>query len=106
VIDNPARQKRRESELLFPVEATQLALRVSHQFLRDRAVFTLIVLCIGLTDFNALAGRAELSYAVSDGLRLALGAVSYQPSQKFGPFYGFERNDRVYANLRWSFAAN
>lgn len=27
-------------------------------------------------------------------------------SPRSGPFYGFARNDRVYASLRWSFAAS
>jgi hypothetical protein len=64
----------------------------------------LVLLSIGLSAYNALAARAELSYALSDVLRLSFGAVSFQPTHRFGPFYGFERNDRIYANLRWSFA--
>jgi hypothetical protein len=105
VLDNPGRRAPGDHELLFPVEALQLALRLSHTFLRERATFTLVLLCIGVSEWNAFAGRAELSYAILDDLRLALGAVSYQPSSHFGPFYGFERNDRVYLNLRWSFAS-
>jgi hypothetical protein len=105
VLDNPGRRAMGDRELLFPVEALQLALRVSHNFLQDRASFSLVLLCIGVSDWNAFAGRAELSYALSDDLRAALGAVSYQPSTRFGPFFGFERNDRVYLNLRWSFAS-
>jgi hypothetical protein len=104
VIDNPARRTQSSSALLFPVEATQIALRLSQTFLRDRGAFTLVALCIGLSDFNALAGRIELSYLLTDDLRAALGAVAYLPSDDFGPFYGFERNDRLYLNLRWSFA--
>ena len=106
VLDNPARRTGSDSELLFPVEATQLAFRASHRFLRDRAELTLIGLLIGVPRINAASERVELSYLPFDGVRISLGAVSYQPSQDFGPFYGFERNDRAYANLRWSFAAH
>jgi hypothetical protein len=103
VLQNPARRESATHELLFPLEAVQLALRFSQQFASDRAAFTLVLLCIGVTEFNAFAARGELSYALSDALRAALGGVSYLPSTRFGPFYGFERHDRVYLNLRWSF---
>lgn len=103
VLKNPERREDASHELLFPLEALQLALRFSQQFASDRAAFTLVLLCIGVTEFNAFAARAELSYALSDALRAALGGVSYLPSSHFGPFYGFERHDRVYLNLRWSF---
>ncbi len=106
VLDNPARRPRSDRTLLFPVEAPQLALRLSQQFLRDKLTLTVVALSIGLFAYNAFAARAELSYALSDALRLSCGAVTFQPTRRFGPFYGFERNDRVYASLRWSFAAN
>jgi hypothetical protein len=106
VIDNPERRPGSVNELLLPVEATQIALRLSQTFLRDRGTLTLVALCIGLSEFNAFAGRAELSYLLTDDLRAALGAVTYQPSAHFGPFYGFERNDRVYLNLRFSFTTH
>lgn len=106
VLDNPERRTPKEAELLFPVEATQLALRSDTRFLRDRAQLTLLVLCIGVLDFNALAARAELAYELFDAVRASLGVVTYQPSSEFGVFYGFNRNDRIYANVRWDFAAN
>lgn len=106
VLDNPDRKKGATTELLFPIEATQLAFRGTHSLLRDRLTFTAVILCIGLADFNALAARVEGAYELFDGVKLALGAVTYQTTDNFGPFYGFERNDRVYSNFRWDFAAN
>ncbi|HKP57749.1 MAG TPA: hypothetical protein VJV78_13550 [Polyangiales bacterium] len=86
--------------LLFPIEATQIAVRFSQQFFSERLTFSLLSLLIGVTTFNAWVGRAELSYALSDGLSVAIGYVTYQPSDRFGLFYGFDRNDRLFATLR------
>lgn len=105
VLDNPDRQQGAQQTLLFPVEATQLALRASQQLLRERLTLTVLALCIGLADFNAFGARFELGYALLDSLKLGVGVVTYQPSQQLGPFYGFERNDRMFASLRWDFAA-
>jgi hypothetical protein len=105
VLDNPERRPDSGYALLFPVEAGQAALRFGQALWRDRLQLTVVVLWIGLVRFNALAGRAELSYALLDALRASLGYVHYQPSSQFGPFYGFERNDRLYLNLRWDIAA-
>ncbi|MDB4973556.1 MAG: type 3 domain protein [Myxococcaceae bacterium] len=106
VLEHPGRRASSTSALLFPVQATQLALRGSHTFDHERAQLSLVLLLIGLKPFNALAARAELSYALMDAVRAAVGVVSYLPSEHFGPFYGFERNDRAYLNLRWDIAAN
>lgn len=101
VLDNPERRPELGLRPLFPVEATQLALRVNHQFLRDRASFSLFALLVGLTRFNAFAGRAELAYQILDTLSVSLGYVMYVPSDGFGYFYGFERHDRVFLTIRW-----
>ncbi len=86
--------------LLIPVEATQIVMRFSQQFLSERFTFTLLGLEIGVAEFNAWAGRAELSYAMSNGLSIALGYVTYHPSDRFGLLYGFDRDDRVFATFR------
>lgn len=86
--------------LLFPVDATQVAVRFNQQFFSERWTFSLLSLLIGVTTFNAWVGRAELSYALSDGLSIAVGYVTYHPSDQLGLFYGFDHNDRLFATLR------
>lgn len=92
---------REDLALLFPVEATQFAARFNQSFLSERLTLTLLALLIGVDRFNAWAGRAELSYMLSDGLAVSLGYVTYNPSNQFGVFYGFNRHDRVFATFRW-----
>jgi hypothetical protein len=104
VIDNPARSEHATTELLFPLEATQLVFRASLLFFRERLSVTLIALLIGLTQFNAAGVRGEFEYALRDALKVSLGYVTYQPSDDFGLFYGFSRNDRIYCNWRWDFS--
>jgi hypothetical protein len=104
VLDNPARSENPTRELLFPLEATQLSLRASFQFFRERASLTLVGLVIGLSEFNGAAVRAEFGYALRDALKVSLGYQAYQPSDDFGFFYGFSRNDRIYCNWRWDLA--
>jgi hypothetical protein len=75
--------------LLFPAEAAQLALRLSQQFVRDKLTLTVVALrSIGMFAYNAFAARAELPYALSDVLRLSFCVVTFQPTRRFGPFYG------------------
>jgi hypothetical protein len=104
VVSNPEREPGSARALLLPVEQPSLALRWNHNFLRDRLQLTLVFVLIGLTDFNAALGRGELGYVLADGLRLVLGYIAYLPGDEFGPFYGFERNDRLYLDLRWDFS--
>jgi hypothetical protein len=101
IFDNPNRSPESPRELLFPLEAPQIALRVSQRFLRDRASISALWVRIGAIDLNAWVGRLEVSYAPFDRLELTLGCVTYQPTEQFGFFYGFTRHDRVFADLRW-----
>lgn len=87
--------------LLFPVTATQLALRADHRFWRERARVAVLLGLIGLDPFNAFTGRAELGYRITDRLELTVGYVSYRPSSRFGFFYGLAKNDRVFFTARW-----
>ena len=104
VIASPERDGGRPVELLWPVEAPQLALRFDHRFLRDRAWLQFVLLLIGVDPFNAFVARGELGYALSDTLALSFGFLAYVPAEtEFGPFYGLARNDRIYCNLRWDF---
>jgi hypothetical protein len=44
-----------------------------------------------------------LTYSAADGLQVSIGYVHYFAPSEFGSLYGFENNDRAYANLRWDF---
>jgi hypothetical protein len=67
VFDNPNRSDRSRSTL-FPLEAPQLAVRITQRFFRDRAQASALWIRIGATDLNAWAARIELGYAVFDSL--------------------------------------
>ncbi len=93
------------ARVLMPYDATQLAFRLYHQFLRERAHLMLVALVVGVSPLNAWAGRAELGYSLRDALELTLGAVTYHPTESMGIFYGFNHHDRAFLNLRWTFDA-
>jgi hypothetical protein len=105
VLDNPARDRGSEISLFSPVEAPAIALRVRRTFLRERLVATLVGTWIGVAPFIGAFGRVELAYELVDAVHVALGYAAYFPSPtERGPFYGFERDDRLYSALRWDFA--
>lgn len=101
LFDNPSRQPALHTVPLFPVEATQVALRFSHRFLRDRAQVSLLGLLIGVQRLNAWAGRVDVSYAILDRLELMLGFVTYHPTDQLGFFYGFDHHERLFLDVRW-----
>jgi hypothetical protein len=101
IFDNPNRSPGSPRELLFQLEALQVALRFSQRFLRDRASISALWVRIGAIDLNAWAGRLELSYTPFERVELTVGCVTYQPTEQFGFFYGFTRHDRIFADLRW-----
>jgi hypothetical protein len=104
VFGNPERRPGSQRALLLPVESVQLAFRFKYSFWRERLQLSGLVLVIGITDFNAAIFTGDLRVELADGLWLAAGGVAYLSNAHFGPVYGFERNDRVYLDLRWDFA--
>jgi hypothetical protein len=60
-------------------------------------------LLIGVLDFKAAMLTGQLSFAMTDDLRLALGGVGYLSSRDFSVFYGFEYDNRAFLELRWDF---
>jgi hypothetical protein len=104
VFDNPERDGSSDAALFSPLEAPALALRLRHTFLRERWVFTLTGTWVGTDPFVGAFARAELEYELLPAVHAGLGYAAYFPSvTERGPFYGFERNDRLYADLRWDF---
>ncbi len=101
---SPARRTPQTHEPLWPVEATRVALRLDWRFLRERASLNLLGLLIGVVERNAWLARVELGYALTDTLRALLGFITYHPEDRFGPFHGFHRHDRVQLGLQWDFS--
>jgi hypothetical protein len=93
-------------ELLWPIEAPQIAVRVSHTFLDEKATFNLLLLLIGISPFNAFTARVDVGYKLTETFQVNLGYVAYHAGTEFGPLYGFGMNDRVLLNLRWDFSAH
>jgi hypothetical protein len=104
VFDNPARRADSRFEPLWPVEQPQFALRFNHQFLSERATLSLMGLWIGLQHPNAWVARGEIGYAIVENFQASIGAITYRPGASFGPFYGFENHDRVFAQIRWDYS--
>lgn len=90
-------------ELLWPLMSTMLGFRWMQTFGDDVLRLNLISALIGLERWNGGFVRAELARKLVDGLLLSASYVTYIPGPDFGPFYGFERNDRAQLQLRWDF---
>lgn len=90
-------------ELLWPVMRTSLALRWMQTIGDDLFRFNIFAILIGLPPVSGGVLRAELERRLRDGLILSAGYIMYIAGEKFGPFYGFTRNDRAQVQLRWDF---
>jgi hypothetical protein len=89
--------------LLWPVERWSAALRWMQDFAGEAVQLNLMAGVIGLDHFNGGFIRAELAYNAGAGVRISGLYVKYLAGQEFGPFYGFEDNDRIQLVLRWDF---
>jgi hypothetical protein len=104
VLDNPDRDRGDPRSSFSPVEAPAVALRLRHTLLRERCVLTFTGTWLGIDPFVGAFARAEIEYELIEAFHVGLGYAAYFPSEtERGPFYGFERNDRLYADLRWDF---
>ncbi|MCG8556213.1 MAG: hypothetical protein MJD61_13135 [Proteobacteria bacterium] len=90
--------------LVFPVRQPVWALRATHSTLRQDLQLVCAVSGFGWTAGYGWLGRAEVTYALRDGLKIAVGAISYQPGDRFGFLAGLRAHDRVFARLRYDFA--
>ncbi len=90
--------------MLYDANAPTFALRASYLTLRERLTFSAAALFMGWYREQGWLVRADVEYAIMDGLAVRAGYVTYQPgSAAFGPFLGLDRHDRVFAQLRWDF---
>ena len=103
-----------ESDLTFfiPPNLDILAMRVNHTFGRERftagAILSMIVPQWSTPSqlHQPKRGglfRLDFGYRVLDQLKVGLGYVHYLTGEEFGPFYGLEKHDRLFAQLRWDF---
>lgn len=103
----PAHPKRRGDDgrsILFPVEAPSLGLLFRQTYLRERLSLNATLIGFGLAPVLGVMGRAEVTYSLGDGLSAGIGAATYHPNRnRFGPLFGFDRNDRLYGTLRYDF---
>jgi len=91
------------TDLALPMEDPILLLRGSYDMMRERLQLSAAASLIGWTVDGGWLFRADVSYEVLDGFKVGLGGVTYQPSDEFGPLYGLDTHDRVFAWLRWDF---
>ena len=99
--------------LLIPVDIPIIALRLSKNLLKERLSVNVIASAfdlsgstentIGLELTRGGLWRADASYQLNDSLKLQLGYIMYYSGRQFGPFFGLETHDRIFAGLRWDF---
>lgn len=102
VIRSPDADPAGNVRLLWPVERPAVAARWTQNLFRQRVQITLLGVEIGLVPLNGGLGRAEVAYLLRDGVEVGAGYIHYLATSEFGPFFGFERNDRAYLDFRWN----
>ena len=95
------------NDLLFPVDATSFAFRVSRTFLRETLRFDGAGTTVGWRGQYGWLARMETTYELTDAMKIALMYVHYGTGDddELGPFMAFGEHDQVLAKLRWAFTA-
>lgn len=93
-------------EYLLHPDVPRLGLRVAHRAMEERLMLELLALVdVDLGGVLTAIVRATADYQLSDGWRIGVGAITYQPSSdRTGPLMGFTDNDQVFVRARWDFA--
>ncbi|MEZ4437293.1 MAG: hypothetical protein R3F65_33285, partial [bacterium] len=80
-------------------------LRFTRLALRQKLQLSAVATVFGLTAEHGWLLRAEAEHAFADGFSAGVGYVHYGTGRdgEFGPFYGLDEHDRVFARLRWDF---
>ncbi len=95
------------ADLLFPTDEPQLALRVTHEALRQRLQLAAAASAFGYTAQLGWVARAEANYEVTDGVHAGIGYVTYQPprdDEEVSFLTGLDEHDRLFVKLRWDFS--
>ncbi len=91
--------------MLFPVDAPVLMLRLMHQAMREDLTLLVAASTMGLKAEYGWLLRGEANYKLVEAVKLAVGYVTFQPTEEFGPFAGLTSHDRLFVRLRWDFTA-
>lgn len=87
--------------------APVMAIRTSHNFLRNDLSLNFLVTLFGWTANQGLFSRAELGYDWMAGFNTSLGYIFYLPSEsssELGPLSGYDYHDRIFFRLRFDFS--
>lgn len=95
----------RPDDLLFPADVPTLSIRVQHNTWNDQLHLTGVVMAVGATADYGWLGRGDVTWDMRDAWKLSASYVTYQPSDRFGPFAGLTRHDRLGIRLKWDFSA-
>lgn len=90
-------------ELMFPIDAPFLALRLQHTAMRERLKIMAVASAVGETAQYGWLARANATYDVADAMKVSIGYVTYHPTDEISPFSGLTRHDRVFLQYRWDF---
>ena len=85
-----------------PRNTWQAALRYQGDFQHDRLHMTVVGVFVELFDSAAGFIRGQGEYELTDDINLTIGLVLYQQGER-PPSRGVGDNDRVFADLEWSF---
>lgn len=77
-------------------------LRVTRSFLNKRLDVTALGIFLGEKSQNGSIMRLDFSYELQDGLNLSGGIIAYNEGE-LPPFNTIKDNDRVFAEVKWSF---
>ncbi|MBU0485978.1 MAG: DUF1302 domain-containing protein [Proteobacteria bacterium] len=80
----------------------QYVLRLSHDFYHDTLQLTALLSSFGLTGDDGAFQRLNIKYNWSDAIAITTGIINYQNGNKT-LFKNIEDNDRLFAEVRYSF---
>jgi hypothetical protein len=80
----------------------QWSLRVTKDFLNDTLTLTLLASTFGIKADDGAFERLEAEYDITDSISIKGGVVFYQSGDK-GFFQSVDANDRLFAQLKYSF---
>ncbi len=90
-------------DLLYPAEEPAIALRYTHNLLREDLTLELAATVFGWSANYGWLARATVEYIIVDGLKIGAGYITYQPGAEFGLLAGADKHDRFSVKLRWDF---
>ena len=92
------------ANIVYPVDIPALALRVSRAFLREDLRVNFAISALGFELEQGWIGRFDCAYTLDDGIKVGLGAITYQPGTKErSPLEGLSTHDQIFGTFRWDF---